>query len=166
MILGVDTGGTFTDFVLLDQQQIRIHKVLSSPHAPEQAIIQGIQELGLESCLQQGQLKVIHGSTVATNAALERKGVRTAYIANQGLADVLTLGRQARQELYALTPSAPPQPVPSELCLEINVRRGPKAEVISQLKDSDIQQLLQQLEQLQPEAIAINLLFSYLDNSD
>ena len=94
--LGVDTGGTFTDFVLYDGHELRIHKVLSTPSAPEQAILQGIRELGVST---QG-LRVIHGSTVATNAALERKGVRTAYITNRGLGDVLTIGRQARRELY------------------------------------------------------------------
>ena len=89
--LGVDTGGTFTDFVLFDGASLCVHKVLSTPHAPEQAILQGIAEMDLST---EGLL-VVHGSTVATNAVLERKGVRTLYIANRGLADVLTIGRQA-----------------------------------------------------------------------
>ena len=93
MLLGVDTGGTFTDFVLFDGGRLRVHKVLSTPHAPELAILQGVRELGIEGAAL-GQLKVVHGSTVATNAALEGKGVRTCLITNYGLKDLLTIGRQ------------------------------------------------------------------------
>ena len=70
LLLGVDTGGTFTDFVLFDGTGLRVHKVLSTPHAPEQAILQGIRDFDLDT----GRLQVVHGSTVATNAVLERKG--------------------------------------------------------------------------------------------
>ena len=75
--LGVDTGGTFTDFVLLGEATPRIHKVLSTPAAPEEAILQGIREMGLEDRLRAGELVIVHGTTVATNAALESKGART-----------------------------------------------------------------------------------------
>ncbi|MCK5003137.1 MAG: hydantoinase/oxoprolinase family protein, partial [Gammaproteobacteria bacterium] len=87
IFLGVDTGGTFTDFLLYDSRQasMRLHKVLSTPAAPDQAILQGINELGVET----SDLLLVHGSTVATNAVLEGKGVCTAYITNRGLADVL-----------------------------------------------------------------------------
>jgi len=98
--LGVDTGGTFTDFVYYDGESIRIHKVLSTPQSPEKAILQGIAEMQIST---QG-LHLIHGSTVATNAVLEGKGVNTLYVTNKGFADVLTIGRQARRELYNLTP--------------------------------------------------------------
>ena len=83
ILVGIDTGGTFTDLVLFEPQGMRIHKVLSTPEAPELAILQGIRELGLDGVA----LRVIHGSTVATNAALEGKGVRTIYIGNRGLGD-------------------------------------------------------------------------------
>ena len=103
-LLGVDTGGTFTDFVHYDGATLRAHKVLSTPAAPEQAILQGVAEMGLDRT----GLKVIHGSTIATNAALERKGVKTVYIANRGFRDVLSIGRQARPELYNLQPPLQP----------------------------------------------------------
>src|SRR5690606_12578629 len=103
--LGVDTGGTFTDFVLLGEGIERIHKVLSTPAAPEQAIFQGIREMGLEEALGSGRLAIIHGTTVATNAALEGKGARTLFVTNEGLEDVLLIGRQTRAELYNLTPT-------------------------------------------------------------
>jgi N-methylhydantoinase A len=161
-LLGVDTGGTFTDFVLFDGTGLRVHKVLSTPHAPEQAILQGIQDLGLDA----GKLQVVHGSTVATNAVLERKGVRTAYIANTGLGDVLTIGRQARRELYNLQPEPQPPPVPRELCLEVDARIGADGSRLATLDDTDKTRLLQQIENLKPEAVAINLLFAFLDASD
>lgn len=89
-LLGVDTGGTFTDFVWFDGERLGIHKVLSTPQAPEHAILQGIRELGLQG----ERFYLVHGSTVATNAVLEGKGVRTAYVTNYGLGDVLTSGRR------------------------------------------------------------------------
>jgi len=161
-LLGIDTGGTFTDFVLFDDRILRVHKVLSTPPAPEQAILQGIRDLGLTT----DDLQVMHGSTVATNAVLERKGVRTAYLANQGLGDVLTIGRQARRELYNLQPEPQPPPVPRELCLEVGARIGADGSRLSELTGTDRQRLLEQIRALKPEAVAINLLFSFLDDRD
>jgi N-methylhydantoinase A len=160
--LGIDTGGTFTDFVLFDGRALRVHKVLSSPEAPERAILQGIAELGLEP----RGLQIVHGSTVATNAVLEGKGVRTAYIANRGLGDVLTIGRQARRELYNLQPVPGPPPVPRELCWEVGARTGADGRPVTALTADDRTYLLDLLERLRPEAVAINLLFSWLDERD
>jgi N-methylhydantoinase A len=161
-LLGVDTGGTFTDFVLWNGHQgLRVHKVLSTPRAPEQAILQGIQELGLTDC---AELVVVHGSTVATNAVLEGKGVRTAFITNRGLRDLLTLGRQARRDLYDLNPPAVAPPVPRELCLETGGRLGADGSVLEPLTEADLAQLRQAVAGLAPRAVAINLLFSYRDD--
>jgi N-methylhydantoinase A len=160
MLLGIDTGGTFTDFVLYDGRTLRIHKRLSTPHAPEQAILQGIAELGVDP----QQLTVIHGSTVATNAALEGKGVRTVFITNHGLGDLLTIGRQARRELYNLQPTPQAPPVPKDLCLETGGRLGADGSIVEPLTADDLAQLRQQLTTLRPEAVAINLLFSFLDD--
>ena len=157
--LGVDTGGTFTDFVYYDGESIRIHKVLSTPQSPEKAILQGIAEMRLST---QG-LHLIHGSTVATNAVLEGKGVNTVYVTNRGFADVLTIGRQARRELYNLMPKPRAPLIPQTHCLEINTRLSAKAELLQPLVEEDIDQLLQQIKRLKPDAVAINLLFSFLD---
>lgn len=162
MLLGVDTGGTFTDFVLFTGRALRVHKVLSTPHAPEVAILQGIRDLGLSA----DALQVVHGTTVATNAVLEHKGVRTAYLTNTGLGDVLTIGRQARRELYNLQPEPQLPPVPRELCLEADTRIGADGSRLAGLDEADREALLQQIERLRPEAVAINLLFSFLDASD
>lgn len=164
MLLGVDTGGTFTDFVLLDNSGIHIHKVLSTPEAPERAILLGIKALKLESAVKAGTLLMIHGSTVATNAALEGKGVRTAFITNRGFGDMLSIGRQARPILYELQPTPPPAPVPPELCLECGGRVDHLGALLDPLTDADLQHLLQQIKRLQPQAVAINLLYSFVDD--
>ncbi|MEO1888555.1 MAG: hydantoinase/oxoprolinase family protein [Cycloclasticus sp.] len=160
MLLGVDTGGTFTDFVYIDEAGVRIHKVLSTPHAPEEAILQGIEELGVDS----EQLLIVHGSTVATNAVLEKKGVRCCFVTNHGLADMLTIGRQARKELYNLNPKPQQPPVPVELCLETGGRVAATGEVIEPLTDEQVDKLIAQIKQLAPSAVAINLLFSFLND--
>ena len=161
--LGVDTGGTFTDFVLFDGGQLRVHKVLSTPDAPEQAILAGIRDLQIEL---DPELVVVHGSTVATNAVLEGKGVRTVYITNQGLRDVLTIGRQARKELYNLQPMPQTPPVPRELCLEVPVRIAADGERLQSLTDAALQDLCNAIAQCKPQAVAINLLFSFIDDTD
>lgn len=161
-LLGVDTGGTFTDFVLFDNHRLIIHKVLSTPHAPELAILQGIKELGLED---EPSLQMVHGSTVATNAVLEGKGVRTAYISNRGFADTLTIGRQNRRHLYQLQPLPVPVPVLEKYCLETGGRMAADGSLLEALTEADLQQLQQDLQQLAPDAVAINLLFSFLDES-
>lgn len=160
-LLGVDTGGTFTDFVYYHNGIIQVHKVLSTPDAPERAILQGIADLG---CPLQG-LHIVHGSTVATNAVLQRRGVRTVYIGNRGLKDLLSIGRQARRSLYDLQPPLVPPPVPEEMCLETGGRLSASGELLEVLTGDDIQTLLQQLSLLKPQSIAINLLYSYLDAS-
>jgi N-methylhydantoinase A len=161
-LLGIDTGGTFTDFVLFHQNKLSIHKVLSTPEAPEKAILQGIKELNinLDNC------SIIHGSTVATNAVLEHKGVKTVYITNQGFKDTLTIGRQARQDIYELSPQPIAPPVPEQLCFEIDVRMDVNGNHLSQLKEADLLQLAKQVAAVSPQAIAINLLYSYLDDND
>jgi len=160
MLLGVDTGGTFTDFVFINEAGVYIHKVLSTPNAPEKAILQGIADLGIDD----KSLRVVHGSTVATNAVLEKKGVRCCFVTNHGLADILTIGRQARKELYNLNPPTKVPPVPAELCLETGGRVSAKGELIEPLTEKQITLLLNDINELAPQAVAINLLFSFLDD--
>ena len=158
--LGVDTGGTFTDFVYFDGKTVRIHKVLSTPDAPERAILQGIKALQISL----DGLQLIHGSTVATNAVLEGKGVKTLYITNTGFADVLTIGRQARRELYNLMPKPNAPLIAADYCVEINTRLAANGELLQALTQSDMDALLIKIDALKPQAVAINLLFSFLDN--
>lgn len=159
--LGIDTGGTFTDFVLWRDGHLRVHKVLSTPAAPEQAILTGMAQLGLEPC----EFKLVHGSTVATNAVLEGKGARTVLVTNRGFADLLTIGRQNRAAMYDLQPTKPAPPVPPELCLETGGRITADGSELEPLTEPDLDDLAQAVASLQPEAVAVNLLFSYLDDS-
>lgn len=157
-LIGIDTGGTFTDFVFYHQGRLIVHKVLSTPEAPEEAILQGISELGVSL---QG-LHVIHGSTVATNAVLEARGVSTVFITNRGFADMLSIGRQARTQLYNLQPALVTVPVAADYCLETGGRLSSSGKIIEALTEEDLARLKQQIADLNPRAVAINLLFSWL----
>ena len=103
-LLGIDTGGTFTDFVYSAESELTVHKVLSTPDNPALAIKQGIQDMGLLEDIKSGRVRVVIGTTVATNALLEGTGVPTAYITNVGMKDILKIGRQTRLDLYSLKP--------------------------------------------------------------
>jgi len=161
MWLGVDTGGTFTDFVLVVEGGLRVHKVLSTPAAPEQAILQGMRDLGV---LGQA-MQLVHGSTVATNAALEGKGVATVYITNEGFADTLSIGRQARKALYDLQPASEAPPLPASHCLEVDGRLSARGEVLVPLSQQSVATVCDAVARLQPQAVAINLLFSFVDDT-
>ena len=161
--LGVDTGGTFTDFVLLGDGEPRIHKVLSTPSAPEQAILQGISELGLTSAMADGALAIVHGTTVATNAALEGKGAHTVFVTNAGIEDMLRIGRQNRAELYNLTP-APANPTLTQLpCEGVQCRLDSEGNIIQPLSDTALEDLIARIQAQQPESVAVCLLFAYLN---
>ena len=164
VVLGVDTGGTFTDFVLYTGGELRVHKVLSRPDAPQEAILQGIRDMDLLEDVRAGRVRIIHGTTVATNAVLEGKGVRAAYVTNRGLGDVLYIGRQTRPALYDLTPQPRRMPLDESLIFEIDCRIGPSGETIRPLEQAAIDDLLERIDEAQPASIAINLLFSFIDS--
>jgi len=157
MFLGIDTGGTFTDFVYSDAGELRFHKRLSTPADPSRAIIQGIKALGLTP----SELHLVHGSTVATNAILEGKGVKTLFITNRGLEDLLAIGRQTRDELYNLCPPASAAWPAAEDCVGVAGRVNADG---AQIEPVDTQ-ALQQLAVLAAgyEAVAVCTLFSFLN---
>jgi N-methylhydantoinase A len=158
ILLGVDTGGTFTDFVLLEEAGIRQCKVLSTPADPSLAIVTGLRQLGVYGASP----TIVHGTTVGTNAVLEGKGARVAYVTSEGFTDVLTLGRQDRAEVYELRQPEVPPPVPAELCFGVSSRVTAEAELCSPANVDDLRALRSRLDELAPEAIALNLLFSFL----
>ncbi len=160
--VGIDTGGTFTDFTVWDGQSLTVHKTLSTPENPADAIISGLTALGLTG----RSVAIAHGSTVATNALLERKGVRTAYISNLGLEDVLTIGRQTRDDIYCLSPEPKTPPVPESLCFGLDCRRDADGNSLTELKQSDIASLIETLKHHDVESVAVNLLFSFRDPGD
>lgn len=157
-IIGIDTGGTFTDFIVVDAAGMRSCKVLSTPANPARAILDGLRQLGIAD----RDCQIIHGTTVGTNAVLEAKGARVAFITNKGFADLLTLGRQQRERLFELQQAPPLQPVPDELCLEVDARMAADGTVLRELDEKDLDHIVQQLEQLDVDSVAITLLFSFL----
>ena len=124
-LLGVDVGGTFTDFLYWDGEALRIAKRPSTPDDPSRAVLAGIAEAGWTP------QEVVHGSTVATNTLLTRSGARTALITTEGFRDTLVIGRQARPDLYALHPTRPPPLVPDELRFEVAERVASDGEVVA-----------------------------------
>jgi N-methylhydantoinase A len=104
--VGIDVGGTFTDFVLLENGRIRIWKCSTTPADQSRAIASGLAELGIRRAV------IVHGTTLATNALLERRGARTALLTTAGFADVLAIGRQNRPHLYRLHQERQPPLVP------------------------------------------------------
>ena len=153
MRIGVDTGGTFTDFVIWDGSRYYTRKVHSTPHDPAQAILEGLQDLDAR--------EVVHGSTVATNALLERKGARTAFLTTQGFEDLLIIGRQNRERLYDLFAPAKRQLVPSGLTFGLPERILYDGSVERDFDRAAIAGLTEKLRGLGVESVAVCLLHSY-----
>ena len=157
VLVGVDTGGTFTDIVLLQDGSLRVHKVLSTPDDPSRAILAGLRQLNV---LQHINI-LVHGSTVATNAVLERKGVVTGLITTAGFRDVLAIGRQTRPSLYDLRVQAVPPLVPRPLRVEVIERLDERGHVLIELEQASLDAALTLLRASGVESIAISLLFSF-----
>jgi len=155
--IGVDTGGTFTDFVALIDGELVTAKVLSTPADPSRAIVEGLEALGLES----SAVELVHGTTVGTNAVLENKGARVAFVTSEGFADLLELARQNRDALYSLDQPPVPPPVPAELCREIGARGTPGGEILAEPTDGELERLGAWLARQDVEAVAVCALFSW-----
>jgi N-methylhydantoinase A len=165
-VIGVDTGGTFTDFYLIgDDGAVSVYKRPSTPDDPARAILDGLAELESSSIVQppSSTLDLVHGSTVATNAIIERKGARTALITTRGFRDVLAIGRQTRPKLYDLSPQREPPLVPDDLRLEANERLDHRGEVVQAIDPAEIETLLDYVQQSGVESLAVCFLFSFLD---
>jgi N-methylhydantoinase A len=159
--VGVDTGGTFTDFVFDQNGAIQLFKVPSTPGDPSLAIRQGLEKICLKMKIQLADVEVVHGTTVGTNALLQRRGARTALITTRGFEDVLVIGRQARPELYNLNAIKPPPLVSDELRLGVNERVVASGEVIQPLDEKELNKLVEKLKRENVESVAVSLLFSF-----
>ncbi|HVU13622.1 MAG TPA: hydantoinase/oxoprolinase family protein [Phototrophicaceae bacterium] len=161
MFVGVDIGGTFTDLVLSADGELKIHKLLSTPGDPAQAMLAGLRAVspqGLEVLA-----RIAHGTTVATNAILERKGAKSALITTQGFRDLLFIGRQNRPLVYALAPELPPPLIPREHCYEVPERLDHTGAVLQPLDLVALDHVLDQIEAAGIESVAIGLLYSYVN---
>jgi 5-oxoprolinase (ATP-hydrolysing) len=165
-ILGVDIGGTFTDIVYYIPPlttdsigQLIVHKVPSTPKNPAQGLLTGMQDIdAARECV------IVHGSTVATNALLERKGAYATLITSEGFADVLEIGRQDRPALYDIMQVRPPALIPRERRLELPERLDYLGNVLRAPTADEYEKLLLQLRVCNPESIAISLLYSFRNN--
>src|SRR5256714_11212162 len=159
--VGVDTGGTFTDFVFQAEGELRVFKLASTPDDPSRAIIEGLRRIAIETDSPLSEIEVVHGTTVGTNALLQRKGARTALVTTAGFEDVIEIGRQARPELYNLNAIKPPPLVPSELRFGIKERVAANGEVLEPLSQDAIDALVEKLRGARAESIVVSLLFSF-----
>ncbi len=164
MLLGVDVGGTFTDAVLVGEgSALYTAKLPSTPADQSLAVLEAVRlVLARAGARAEDVERFAHGMTVATNALLEGRTARTALIATAGFTDVIELGRQARAHLYRLCLAAPAPLVPAELRLGAPERMGPGGP-LQELDPARARQLVEQLAEAEPEAVAVSLLHSYAD---
>jgi N-methylhydantoinase A len=157
-VIGVDIGGTFIDYVVVDGSgRLSTSKHLSDPGGLAEAFLEGLQ-----SAAPNGTRRLVHGTTVATNALLERRGARTGLLATEGFADVLAIGRQNRPVLYALHGERLPPLVPKELRLEARERVSASGEVLTDLDEGSVAHAAEAFAAAHVEAVAVSFLFSYL----
>ncbi len=162
MRFGVDTGGTFTDCVILERGEVKILKVFSTPEDASRGILEGVRRLA-SSFQAAGPLEIIHGTTVGTNSLLERRGARVALITTEGFEDLFEIGRQARPRLYDLeAPRASPL-VSRRLRFGVRERTAADGTILQRPSAAGIARLTSKLKRLRAESIAICFLFSYLN---
>lgn len=162
--IGVDVGGTFTDIILFDSMsgKIAVHKIPSTPNSQDIAVVRGIEEI-----LQREQIEpesidsVVHGTTVATNAMLERKGARVGLVTTKGIEDVLEIGRQNRFDIYDIHASRPEPLVRRSDRIGVAERLDSKGIPLLELTEEEIKGAISRIKELDLQSIAISLLFSY-----
>jgi len=157
MLLGADIGGTFTDIVWWTGTELVTHKVSTTPARPEDALLAGIEELAAN----RADVLVVHGSTVATNALLERKGARVTLVTTAGFADVLEIGRQNRIGIYDPRAVKPAPLVPAERRIEVSERLDADGTPLLALEDAEIARIARAVAEQQPQAVAICFLHAY-----
>ncbi len=156
-IIGIDIGGSFSDAIAIGDKKLKVIKVLSTPKDPTEAV-----DLILEK-LDGAFEELLHGTTVATNAMLERKGAKVLFITTKGFRDVVEIGRQNRLDIYSIIPTRPVPLVPQDMRITVNERVLSDGTIRTGLSDEDINQVIDQIQSLQPESIAIGFLFSFLN---
>lgn len=162
--IGVDVGGTFTDFTLLDEPSGEVHfyKTPSTPHDPSEAIENGLRGMLDGLGFAPGDVSYLgHGTTVATNIVIERRGARTGLVTTKGFRDVLELGRQARPSIYDYRVEKPPVLIPRDRRVEVLERIGPAGEVLIELDEASLEVAVRKLAESGVESVAICFLHSY-----
>ena len=163
--IGVDVGGTFTDFHALNTEdgRVHLHKAPSTPDDPSRAILDGLTALREAAGIGADEIgRLAHGTTVATNALLQRKGAEVAVITTGGFKDLLEIGRQIRPKMYDLKADHPPPLAPRHMRIEVTERIGGKGQVIRPLTDQAIDRAVAAVAETGANACAVCLLFSFL----
>ncbi len=158
ILVGVDTGGTFTDFVYMDEGKLKTFKILSTPSNPAEAVCGGLDAISMEK-----RKTVIHGSTVATNALLERKGAVTALITTGGFEDVIEIGRQQRKELYNLKYKKDAPLITRERRLSLEERVLCDGEVLKSPHNEEIKAVVAEAVEKGAESVAVCFLYSFIN---
>jgi N-methylhydantoinase A len=159
LVIGIDTGGTFTDCVYRSGGKLEVLKLRSTPEDPGRAILEAVA--GIAKQTGADQLEIRHGTTVGTNALLERKGGRVAFVTTAGFEDTLAIGRQARPDLYDWNTHRPQPLAPPERCLGVEERIGPDGMVVRALNQDALGKLLERISASGAESIAVSLVFSF-----
>lgn len=156
MRIAIDTGGTFTDCVYVAGGRLEILKLPSTPADPSEAVLNAIAQIaGGEPA------EVRHGTTVATNALLERKGARVAFVTTAGFEDTVAIGRQARPKLYDLFFTTEPPLAPPELRFGISERTAPDGSILRSISPDELTRLQERLREARAESVAVSLLFAF-----
>jgi N-methylhydantoinase A len=164
--MGVDIGGTFTDVVLEKDGQQYSTKVLTTYIAPENAIIDGMQQVCKKAGVKPADIsQIIHGTTLATNALIERSGAKTALITTQGFRDVIEMRTESRFEQYDLNLSLPEPLIPRQQRYTVDERINAQGEVYQALDRAEVETLARQIKTAGYESVAVGLLHSYLNPS-
>ena len=168
MRIAIDTGGTFTDCVYLNNGAPAVLKLLSTPGDPAKSVLEAIRAITTRvGAALQGRplnsecLEVRHGTTIGTNALLERKGARVAFVTTSGFEDTIAIGRQARQDLYNWMATPKPCLVPPELRFGVNERVSAEGEILISPSAQELAELSAKVRLSGAESIAISLLFSF-----
>ena len=155
MKIGVDTGGTFTDFVFFDNNTIQTLKVPSSPKNPVSSILSGLKSHPKK------KFTMIYGTTIATNAFLQKKMAKTAFLCTKGFRHILHIGRQNRVNLFSLQVKKPPEIIPVSLCYGIDERTLKNGEIQKRPTESDIVKLCEKLKRKNVQSVGIVFIHSY-----
>ncbi len=177
--IAVDTGGTFTDCVILSGGQVKVLKVFSTPTDASQAIVEGVMQLAgernaaiqdqkitapsLAGKVPAGTLEVIHGTTVGTNSLLERRGARVAVVTTSGFEDLLEIGRQARSSLYNLNVTREPPLAPRSMRFGVKERIGADGKIVVPLSDAEIRRIVSRVKKSGADSVALCFLFAFLN---
>ena len=163
-LVGIDVGGTFTDFVLLQDGRLQVHKEATTPADQSQAILAGLTHLGITAPSTGDaapDAELVHGTTIATNALLERRGARTALLTTAGFVDVIEIGRQNRPHLYDLHQVRPDPLTPPDLRFEAHERLDTEGNALTPLDETALARTAEQLAASAPESLAICFLYSF-----